>query len=642
MKLRIVAGKNLVIRYQHDSQLKSIYKASDFLVQGDPDVRLIRSHGNVQAFILGRILGRVVKTDAVPYIDKTDSGFKSFICSQAIDRSMNELEGRFTLLKLISDNEFEICCDRYGKMDLYYQKLDAGIVFASDLSLLPFKENTFEYDQVAAAHAVYIYGFRPAKRHTFYKGVRRLGLGEIASFKDNKISFREIPPKMLPVDNAYTEKDLDKYSDILLDAIKQCSSPQGNIVYMSSGWDSSSLLAALVKLYGPGKVRTVIGRMRLSKRSGVINPFEIERAKSITEYFGVKLEIADYDFDQRGAELIESVQHLAQSHMLTSMSFYFWVVLAEYIAKTSNGNEAVFAGEISDGVHNFGFSQFMTIPHPVLEFREYSDKMATYLFGPTFFKSVLEGKHKNDLIYNILKQKHRGGIFDEASSDKTGCARQMFESLLMRDCRVPFWSLSNNKIMTEKGRMVYTETMARDYFNKPAELAEPETLYSWYIHLYNSFHWQGGTVSTLAFAANEHGFDINLPYWDSRLHEFLAVMPESWGRGLELKPTKYPQKHMLKTRVDYPQHLQVGPHSYLSDVDRSFSPVGEFIYDSAFTPYIKKLLKAGKYEQILSREVFDMEYIGKTINNYLKGIEVTGRERNDLVGLAFLTLANCY
>ena len=35
------------------------------------------------------------------------------------------------------------------------------------------------------------------------------------------------------------------------------------------------------------------------------------------------------------------------------------------------------AGEISDGVHNFGFSQFLTIFHPSLEFREYADKMAS-------------------------------------------------------------------------------------------------------------------------------------------------------------------------------------------------------------------------------------------------------------------------
>ncbi len=64
-------------------------------------------------------------------------------------------------------------------------------------------------------------------------------------------------------------------------------------------------------------------------------------------------------------------------------------------------------------------------------------------------------------------------------------------------------------------------------------------------------------------------------------------MPESWGRGLDLKPTKYPLKWMLEHCIDYPLHLQVGPHLYLYDVDPTFSHSAKFMYGSAFTPYIK-------------------------------------------------------
>ena len=49
-----------------------------------------------------------------------------------------------------------------------------------------------------------------------------------------------------------------------------------------------------------------------------------------------------------------------------------------------------------------------------------------------------------------------------------------------------------------------------------------------------------------------------LPFWDNRIQSFLSAMPESWGRGLELKPTKYPLKwtlqnwqHKLKSKA-YP------------------------------------------------------------------------------------------
>ena len=67
------------------------------------------------------------------------------------------------------------------------------------------------------------------------------------------------------------------------------------------------------------------------------------------------------------------------------MSAYFWDDLAKYVSIYHKG-KSVFCGEISDGAHNLGFSQFTTIFHTSKHFREYSDKMASYLYGPTFMQ----------------------------------------------------------------------------------------------------------------------------------------------------------------------------------------------------------------------------------------------------------------
>ena len=76
-----------------------------------------------------------------------------------------------------------------------------------------------------------------------------------------------------------------------------------------------------------------------------------------------------------------------------------------------------------------------------------------------------------------------------------------------------------------------------------------------------------------------------MPFYDSRLQEFLACMPEDWGRGLDfLIPRSIHLSGCLKNQIDYPMHLQVGPHSYLYDVDHSFSHAVEFANHSAFTP----------------------------------------------------------
>ena len=57
-------------------------------------------------------------------------------------------------------------------------------------------------------------------------------------------------------------------------------------------------------------------------------------------------------------------------------------------------------------------------------------------------------------------------------------------------------------------------------------------------------------------------------------------MSENWGRGLDLNPTKYPLKCMLKNDVDYPLHLQVGPHSYLYDIDPDWNVISELLSNS--------------------------------------------------------------
>jgi hypothetical protein len=131
-----------------------------------------------------------------------------------------------------------------------------------------------------------------------------------------------------------------------------------------------------------------------------------------------------------------------------------------------------------------------------------------------------------------------------------------------------------------------------------------------------------------------------LPFWDRQIQEFLAAMPEDWGRGLDLRPTKYPLKWMLAHRIRYPMHLQVGPHSYVYDVDPSFSLAAETMYASAFAPFFRNLLRPRAYHRLLSPDVFDLSYVDAMVDRYLEGVEVRGAELNDLVSLCVLSLVD--
>ena len=541
------------------------------------------------------------------------------------------MEGRFIAVK-ISDNQCEISCDRFARADLYYTENSKGAIFSTSLS--NFKNKLNSYNQVSILYSLYIYGYRPPKKDTLYDGINRLGVSEVASLVNNKLSFRLSSPKISNTEK-YDNEQLSEYSELLLNSIDDCGSPDGNIVYLSSGWDSTSILGCLVKLYGPNKVKAVIGRMNYSDRAGVINTFELDRAKAVADYYGVELEVAEFDYYRRGPELIEKYRKLMTSQMLSSMTFFNHALLAEHVSKDYN-NEAVFCGEISDGVHNLGFSQFATIFHPVLDFREYSDKMGSYVFGPTFYKLLLDGSYKDDFVYNALKNRFSIGMFDDLDNSNPGL--QLLSSFFLRDNRFPLWSLSNSKIFTDLGKQEFEREMQKKYLQIASDNLSPDNLYSWYNYLYNTFHWQGGTVGTLAHTASENGFDIQLPFWDTQLHDYLSKMPEDWGRGLDFNHTKYPLKWMLKNKIDYPNHLQVGPHSYLYDVDHTFNHGAEFIYASAFTNVFKDLLRKREYRNVFSDEYINVRYYDSIVNNYLIGEEAVGSERSDLVALIFFSL----
>jgi hypothetical protein len=640
MRLRIVAGAALDGRYQVEAGLQVLLHLPGLVIQGDEAVEVISTEGQPTAILAGRIYGWRTASGDMRRVEDINADLEPLLRQQSIDWCVDALEGRYILVKLKPDGSFDISCDRFGKVDLYYQHVDDGVVFATDLSLLPVSSRAGDYDQVALAHTLCIYGNRPAKRHTLYRGVRRLGVREISHWGDNRISFREVPFHPLRT-GAYGERELHKYAETLLDAVELRSSRHGNVVYLSSGWDSTALLACLVKLHSARKVRAVIGRMKYAERSGVINQFEIDRAQKVADYFGVKLDIVEFDYWRRGPEDVDRLRPLLRSHQLSNMAVLNHAGLAEYVAQSSD-SDVVFVGEVSDGVHNLGFSQFTTIFHPVLEFREYSDKMASYLFGPTFLGLLQDDTFQNDPIYDLLRGRLGKCVFDEPASDRIGRTRQLLASFFLRPNRIPLWSLRNISLLTQQGRERYGAEMETTYLAQPAADATIDTLYAWYLHLYNSFHWQGSTVATWALSAKENGLEMSLPFWDSRLQEFLAAMPESWGRGLELKPTKYPLKWMLEHYIDYPLHLQVGPHSYLYDVDPSFSHAAEIMYGSAFVPYLKNLLCSRPYRDLLSPEMFDLAYIDGVVDNYLTGAETRGGELNDLVAICWLSVVGWY
>jgi hypothetical protein len=163
-------------------------------------------------------------------------------------------------------------------------------------------------------------------------------------------------------------------------------------------------------------------------------------------------------------------------------------------------------------------------------------------------------------------------------------------------------------------------------------LLNENNIYSVLINLYNSFHWQGSTIKAISKPLENYGRDIKLPFWDRYMLEYLQKMPEDFGRGLDFNNTKYPLKWALKNKINYPIHLQKGPHSYLYDVNPGFSHLSETINASNVKENFKSKLNDKNLEKF-SNDLFDTEYLNKISNKYKENVELAGAELNDLSSL---------
>ena len=140
------------------------------------------------------------------------------------------------------------------------------------------------------------------------------------------------------------------------------------------------------------------------------------------------MKIVDLDYTNKSSrESVSSYIDILKKYHLVSLPALNQMKLCEKISKNYNG-ETLFTGEGSDGVQNFGFSQYATLfQDNSRDFREYSDKMLSYLFGPTFLEKIFRGKAKDDLIYNFLKREKNINTSNFKTNKKRNIKRYFYK-----------------------------------------------------------------------------------------------------------------------------------------------------------------------------------------------------------------------
>ena len=587
---------------------KVVHDVNNKRIESDFQEVVVHENSAGSIFCLGSVKSKDKSKEIEACLD--------LISEQSLHSVVSELEGRFVLF-LVTQNGLYASSDQFGKLDIFYQKNKSNITLASNFDLLPENPAKDGFNQDALVHTLTYYGYCPPKKDTLYNSVKRLGVDECAHIQNGKLTLIK---QDFAIQNTqeYADSKHDEYANIFLDHLKESTSEDGNLVFLSSGWDSTSILAGLVHTVGRDKVGGVIGRMKYSERSGCCNQIEIDKAKKFAKYYNIKLDVVDFDLTKKDKKYFESLRAKMRKHQLYAMTGITHDKLAIKASELTAKNETIFAGEISDGAHNLGFSQYATIFHPSFGFREYSDKMASYLFGPTFLSLLMNGQYVNDPIYQLFKSRVGGIVFDEVVDAPKDINLQLLTSFFLRNARSPLWSLENEPILTSQGRTHYTQEMQKKYLIDIAKNMNGDNIYASYLYLYNSFHWQGSTVRSLQTMADYYQLSTDLPFWDSELQDFLAKMPEEWGRGLDLNNTKYPLKKMLKDKLDYPYDYQEGAHSYTYDVDHSFNHAQEVYCFSALVEDFQNSVKDKPYHQILSKDYFDLDYIDGLVDEYIQ------------------------
>ncbi|MBL0059168.1 MAG: hypothetical protein IPP35_08695 [Elusimicrobia bacterium] len=553
----------------------------------------------------------------------------------------HSMEGQFVCL--LADSEKRnavIFSDRYSRQDYFYAEENNQFYLSSDLDLL-FTFIQPRYDQKMIAHMFSVYGWYVPKPRTMYVGVNRLAVGEIKHL-DGEISTEQVEFKPLPIQD-YTQNHLATYESYLRNSIRTRANQKGTTwVSSSSGWDSSSLVGLLADEFGSGKVRMVTGSMLYSKATHVINSFEIEKIKKIGKFFGIRPDIVPFDFKNRAiVDYWKKVLPFYKSRHVYTIVTHNYSRLSERLTESNGGSEVVFNGETSDSFHNFGFSQFVTFFHTVKSFTEYADKMNCYLFGPTFFKKVLDDSYLSDKVFQIFQRMKPEVKWAGAGASKAEKMRAYLSPLFHGSTRIPFARIPANPALKPSVEAQSVHYMFECFRN--LESMTPETMYSWIIYLYHSMHSQGSTVNVQkhAMAMNGHGW--RSPFNDLRLIQLLSQAPESWGRGLDLHHTKYPLKWLLKNRLKFPYELlETGPHSYLYDVLEGFSLTEEIVYRSGVSEFFRQTLHSKPYRGLLDDRTFNVKYLDSIADAYLQKKETKGQDFNNLVSLITLCMTGWY
>ena len=565
---------------------------------------------NCKIFFFGTVSGKITH-------DKIENISEKKVLNELIKTTdaynyIKSLEGRFIIV-IEKNNSVRLVTDKFSKLDVFFINTKNHFMLSNNFRLIYQSLSNLKINQIAISHMINTLGTKPAKKETIFKEIHRLGVGETLNLSSSVTIKKEAFKPQKTEDFGYEK--IDEYYNIFSDYFKSLPKTRKTI-FMSSGFDSSFLASMASKILGRSNIQGVTLKQKYSERSKIYNKFEIERVKKIGEHLGIKIFYGEINLVKNFHKYAEKFQEISANRMVPMT---LAAIMHYELSKTSKkytGNNELLSGEVSDGVHNFGFAQYANFfKHESNGLREYVDKMMNYLYSPSFFKKLKEGTYKTDYVFQFLLDLKK---IDKKTLNKTrnfeNSKNEILSSLFLTDKRFPL--LKDQSVILKKSKVKLIEKYYQKKYFSEIKLKNDNEIYSAYIYLYNSFHWQAGTVSTMYELPEHQNLKMTMPYWNPVLHNYLSVMPENWGRGLETKTLKYPLKENLSKNFNIMNVLNLGPHSYQYDVNRFSDPFLEILISKSTKKYVTQIFDKYHPCDYLDGSYFNRQLIYKIIKGY--------------------------
>lgn len=479
-----------------------------------------------------------------------------------IDDFINNTEGEYCGISIdYKKGSLKIFGDKLTQKEIYYFYNDDIFIATDDCQKIIKEIPNLEYEQNSLVSAVLLY---VPKGHTLFKKIRRLKFNESIAVTDCDISMEYYADRDIKIED-YDQGDLLRYEKILKNSILSRASNDFNLVYSSGGWDSTMILAILREHFDKKKVKALVMKFVFPDGS-FFNEFEVYKVKKLCRTFNVGVD--EVEIDYRKKELYKIFDEIKNELFLKNL-FYLWPTrwgkVVNYITKKYGSDVTIFNGEGADSLHNYGFSQYISLPHDNSGFNEYSDKMKSYLFGPDFFRKLKNNTFLNDSVYKIFlyfnQDKDFADVKNLTEQDKIF---YYLLSFVYSDVRLPFREVGYKKYIKKSALDKFKHWLREEYFKEAISNINENNLYYYFSYLYALFHLQSPQVRIF----REGLSNVRFPFIDSNLFKYLYKMPQDFGRGLNFNRIKFPLKE-LAGKVFSKAQLEIiesGPHSYLSEI----------------------------------------------------------------------------